>query len=262
MPISSQLCEPYGEASIWQTCACPECKPCLHKKDVHSADVQPYNFLGGLKWRGHDAWRIASLAVSSFTGPLRPQESNHSLTRWTEIYRSHHLRRAAADRLDEAALNETVEIMSDVFFLGQLPSSKIRVRWCCLKKNQLGCLQSRRSRREPMILQLNCNHVALRYCAKRILCVVLHEMAHAFFDYYACYPAENKPGCAKGTCGKLYQLNIGLTGHGRAWQYLIHNIQQAMPQLLGFKGDLGRRAGMYNELHAGGKYLCTFASNL
>lgn len=251
MSSTPQICEQYWHAAIWQTCACPKCQPRLHKEVVHPADIRPFSLLHGLTWRGHDAWRIACLAISSFTGLRKSQRPNQQWIAWTKKYQLFDSRRVAADCLDDNALIEVIEIFSDIFFLRQLPSSKIRVRRDILEKNQLGFLQPGYSPKDRMILWLNSDHAPLRNCAGRILCVVLHEMAHAFFDYYACYP-WNKAHCAKSTCGKLYHLNIGMTGHGRAWQYLIHHIQLAMRDALGFEGDLGRKAGTCQELNAGG----------
>lgn len=237
---------------MWQTCACPNCQPCLHENIIHAPDHQPFNLLRGLSFRAHDAWRIACLAIASFTGLLHLQGLQQQWTRWAKKYQLFDSRQAAASRLNNEALIEVVEIFSDIFFLGQLPSSKIRVHWGVLEKNQLGFLQPGYSHKDRITLWLNCDHTALRNCAERILCVVLHEMAHAFFDYYACYP-WNKAHYTNSTCGRLYYLNIGMTGHGRAWQHLTHHIQKATRDALGFEGDLGRKAGMCQELNAGGK---------
>ncbi|KAF2169115.1 hypothetical protein M409DRAFT_52405 [Zasmidium cellare ATCC 36951] len=251
MSSPRQICEQHWSNATWQTCTCPRCEPRLHTKVIHHEDLKPFNLLRGLTWRGHDAWRIASLAVSSFTGPSKHQKTNQKWIAWAKKHHLFEERRAAADCLDEEALNEVVEIFSDIFLLRQLPSSKISVRWAILDKNQLGFLQSGISPRERMILRLNCDHTPLQNSAERILCVVLHEMAHAFFDYYACNPWI-KAQCAQSNCGKLYHLNIGTTGHGRAWQYLINHMQHSMRDALGFEGDLGRKAGMCQELEAGG----------
>lgn len=262
-------CERHHTTVKWQTCACPKCQPALHTKINHHADLSGFRRLRGLTWRGHDAWRISRFAVSSFTGAKKPETATavQQWNAWAKKFQLRDMRSAASPLpdeqplLDEYALNEVIEIFSEIFFLGQLPSSKIAVRWCSLEKYQLGCLEPRHLPKDPMILWLNVDHQPLRLSAKEILCVVLHEMGHAFFDYYACWP-WNRLSCASGACGKLHQLNVGPTGHGRAWQYLTFHIQQSMRQYLGFEGDLGRRVGMYNELDAGGMLFCSLSAIL
>ncbi|KAK4503512.1 hypothetical protein PRZ48_004427 [Zasmidium cellare] len=252
MPSTQQVGEQYWNAAIWETCACLTCQPRLHEEAAHPADLRPFNLLRGLTWKGHDAWRIASLAVSSFSERAQHQKTNHEWTAFLKKYQLVGPRRAAADRLDEEALGEGIEILSDIYFLGQLPSSKFYVQWAVLPKGQLASLQPGLSLKDRMVLWLNCDHVPLRNCPKRILCVVLHEMTHAFFDYYACSPWMRRQ-CGQSACGKLYHLNIGATGHGRAWQYLIYHIQRSMRDALGFEGSLGRKVAMYKEMEAGGR---------
>ena len=129
MPGTQQVGEQYWNAAIWETCACLTCQPRLHEKAAHPADFRPFNLLRGLTWKGHDAWRIASLAVSSFSERSQYQTTNQQWVAFRTKYELTGLRRAAADRLDEEALGEGIEILSDIYFLGQLPSSKFYVQW-------------------------------------------------------------------------------------------------------------------------------------
>lgn len=82
-----------------------------------------------------------------------------------------------------------------------------------------------------------------------ICCTILHEMGHAFLGRYGCLGGDGS-ACETALCRQVNKLSQGRTGHGRAWQYLAKAIEEKLPDVLGFKGRLGRQECMLQELDA------------
>lgn len=84
-----------------------------------------------------------------------------------------------------------------------------------------------------------------------VICTLLHEMIHAYLCRYGCAGGEGS-ACGTEVCRHLNRANRGVTGHGRAWQHLAKAIEDSLPEILGFRGRLGRQECAVQELSAFG----------
>ncbi|CAK3737432.1 Hypothetical predicted protein [Lecanosticta acicola] len=231
-----------------QGCYCPECRPHLYRSLIHPDDHKEFSPIRGFRWQSHDAWHLAVTLSTHLERPTPPE----SIQRWKtfqERHRPNVLQRSVPETFQPGVLNDVVSIFSDIFFAGQLPSSKLHIFWAHIDEGAFGRTHGSTSKQVPPLLILNKSHVEMQINMRRVLRVILHEMVHVFFGLYTCYPwCEAKISCARGDCGKLYTGNLGLSGHGRAWQYLTKAIEAKLPSVLGLKGPLGCHDGVVSEL--------------
>jgi hypothetical protein len=69
---------------------------------------------------------------------------------------------------------------------------------------------------------------------------LLHELVHAYLDYYACRCEEILDSFET----KVKQSR----GHGHAWQRIANSIERAAPGILGYPLDLTRSVSLTNML--------------
>ena len=70
---------------------------------------------------------------------------------------------------------------------------------------------------------------------------LLHELVHAYLDYYACHCEDILDS---------YETNVmQLRGHGYAWQRIASSIEHAAPEILGYPLDLHRFRTIKRELN-------------
>lgn len=231
----------------------------LYRKQTLQDHRRRFHPMKGLTPGCNDAWHLAEIAVKWIAATSETKPAN-SLARWAEwdsrfpcegmgkIFKE-----PAYKTLGDDALAEAADIFNELFFAGQLPSSRLKVHWSHLSTVLLGVTDSNIDG-TPLVL-LNSDFDLRSMTRKLVLAVVLHEMIHAFLGLYVCYPWA-KVACAKGICGKLYTANYGLSGHGRAFHHIAKAIESNMGTILGFTAWLGRDDGCATEHSAGGPRPC------
>ena len=100
----------------------------------------------------------------------------------------------------------------------------------------------------PLICMCAFNYVKGESCgslneiALDRLSTILHELIHAYLDFYACRCVEVLDS---------FEENVDQAqGHGRAWQRIASAIERAAPELLGYPLSMGR----FESLTAAWKY--------
>lgn len=144
-----------------------------------------------------------------------------------------------------------LDAFSDIFFLGQLPTSQLKAEWRNMPSRIHGYISPSNNASFPDKIYVNRARVHLRYSSVAIIRVLLHEAAHAFFSRYA---RHERP--TRSSRGMFHNADLGITGHGRAWQYLVKSIEERMGELLNLHGSLGRDDGFDHELLNGGRLPC------
>lgn len=223
--------------------------------------MKPFTLLRGLAFRSHDADRLASIIVSSFIRHQDRVDTTKILAlerwrAWAAEHQPHRLRPCVSESLRSSSLHQVIDVFNDLFFLGQLPSSKFRLSWSPLGSEMLGQARPGKLRTQVSLIELSLDHHLLRHSLEVCLRTILHEMIHIFFGIYACYPWGRATSCSSKVCRTLYQANMGWTGHGRAWQHVAEAIEKVLPSLLGLRADLGRSCGAAAELQAGSCLPC------
>ncbi|KAF2420523.1 hypothetical protein EJ08DRAFT_683325 [Tothia fuscella] len=112
------------------------------------------------------------------------------------------------------------------------PISLVHLPFPTIQIDPVACLNTRRLNNLEHIGELEI-----------ILGTLLHEMCHTYIELFTCH-GNFKGGCS--TCGiskkcrsknceDIYQLGLGVTGHGRAWCMLIKALEDNVERLLGIK---------------------------
>lgn len=142
------------------------------------------------------AWDMAQAAVKSFDGsqPLLKHQKL-AIDRWNRSTRWS-LDSADPRHLSAHQLREVSNIFSDIFFLQELGTeSVLEIRWealddeygvCCEYDNDAWPVQ-----RTKKVILLNENDESLYRDTNFTLCVLMHEMAHAFLKDDLGSTAEN-----------------------------------------------------------------------
>ncbi|EME46494.1 hypothetical protein DOTSEDRAFT_70487 [Dothistroma septosporum NZE10] len=259
-----EICTALWKTTRLQGCACHHCKEHLYHKEVLKDHRQPYHPIRGLTPGGNEAWHVAEAAVTRIIFMSEPNSlaraaSLSKWTRWDSDYSCEDLGKRFKPRVHESvndeALAEVVDIFNELFFAGQLPSSRVKIYWRSLGMSTLGFTDTSSSGKCKSRIFVNKDFDSRPFTRGLVLAVVLHEMIHAYLGLYTCYP-WSKPACAKGICGKLYQANVGDSGHGRAFHLIAKTIEERMNSFLGFTVPLGRYDGMISELREGGPRPC------
>lgn len=207
------------------------------------------------------AWETAQKAVGSFDGSQPPSEIQKRATRrwnaWTTNYlhpghiKAHHF-------------PEITRIFSDMFFLGKL--SALQVHWHPLPADSLGVCR-RSSLDSPCVIFLSSSRPKLFDDSNCALGVLLHEMTHAYLEgglaagerIVRAHTKPRKKVAASKEPQSSHQLELirktgeddrdrGISGHGRAWQYVATAIEKHMENLLDLSCNLGRINGMATEI--------------
>jgi hypothetical protein len=156
--------------------------------------------------------------------------------------------------MSDADLEEAVNTLSDIFFLGALSTSEVSVTWGPLASAfGQSTYTATPSGRENIVL--NSKNLTLTCSPNQTMRVLLHEMAHCFLTRYSYYPWSTPEDAEE--YGPSYLVGLGASGHGRAWHVLVEAIEDKMWELLGLGGDLGRDCGQVSEVAAGGYLPCT-----
>lgn len=194
----------------------------------------------GLRFQYHDAWLLAKQAAASFNGtqPLGMTQQA-AITRW----------RSTTPAFPN--FSTVLDAFSDIFFLGQLPTSQLKAEWRNMPSRIHGYNIPSNNANLPDKIYVNCARIYLRYSSVAIIRVLLHEAAHAFFSRYARHERRTR-----SSRGMFHNADLGITGHGRAWQYLVKSIEERMGELLDLHGSLGRDDGFGHELLHGGRLPC------
>ncbi|KAF2433401.1 hypothetical protein EJ08DRAFT_77831 [Tothia fuscella] len=89
-----------------------------------------------------------------------------------------------------------------------------------------------------------------------IVSILLYEMCHAIIETYSCqgcHSADVKSGyghqCTSKKCSKLYNINAGPSGHGRAFATMAKAIEDNSLRLLGFRVALRHLEDIRLELY-------------
>lgn len=80
-------------------------------------------------------------------------------------------------------------------------------------------------------------------------------MIHSYLSRYTCYPWR-RVQCAIGSCGQSYSIHLGVSGHGRAFQYIAKAVEDNAVRLLGISCALGRQCAAMSEHMRGGYLPC------
>lgn len=249
LPLPRPVAKPY-----WG-CTCARCKPALYQslREGHPKDEDLSVRTTGI-WPGcHPAWSLAIRAVRSFDS-RRPDRQTlrwgrlRAIADWKTWWQdgqssaAKHLRsldlRHAVPR-PQHFFGKVVEIFSQLFFLGALSSRSVKIIWG-LDESSLHGITS------GMTIVLNPQRHSHRLAPPAVLCTILHEMLHIFLCLYSC--RGGVASCGNEVCEYLRVDNLGIGGHGRAWQYMAQKIEAEMPRLLGFGGRLGRQECALKEI--------------
>lgn len=218
---------------------------CPCKRGIKPPLTKPFSPIRGLQFQQHDAWQIAQLAVASFNG-TRPLD----VTQLTALARYRDLQSLSTDSNARILMSDILEVFSELFFLGQLPYTRLQALWTTLPPNQYGCTYLSSEARKPDMIYLNNGRTSLLYSPMLRLRVLLHETAHAFLCRFS-------KDTQRGVLRELRcSSSLGVTGHGRAWQYLVKGVEERMGLYLGIRGSLGREDGLAHELLLGGIIPC------
>lgn len=235
-------------ATVLQGCTCEECQTSLYHHPAHSRDQPRAYRLRGPGFRAHETWLLASRAVASF-----PCDTPYSWGQmkalidwkaWWPTAKAGSLCSLDLSSVPISRLRKPVEIFNQLFFLGALPNSRLRLLWepqptmthgwTCQPDSDAGC----------STIALNPNMRLHILSPRAVLCTLLHEMIHAYLGRYSCRGIT----CGSLICSELSRQNIGQSGHGRAWQYMAKAIEERLSDLLDFKGRLGREECAFAEI--------------
>lgn len=255
-----------------QGCVCIDCRPEFYRLPLHLEDSKPFSPLRGLQWRSHDAWHLATTFSNLLASTKTPSSTLARWTSFTAHFEPKRLRPNVPSLLTTNILSFLADLFSEAFFASQLPSSKLSILWCNLSpplrtpNTEYGRTHNSPHRSTPPLILLNATNVEMRISPDRAIRVLLHEMIHAFFGMYVCYPWDSSsissspkkkkkglksssPCDAHSDCARLYLANIGSTGHGRAWQLLSRAIEAKLEEeKWDLKACLGCNDGMRAEL--------------
>ncbi|KAF2215647.1 hypothetical protein CERZMDRAFT_94049 [Cercospora zeae-maydis SCOH1-5] len=225
-------------------CICIDCEP---KLAAYSNPRPVFSIFAGLSYRSHDASHLAAWAAMSFSDVPLQQTQHQALSRWHNLRKSY---RHSFKPMPRHVLQDAADIFNELFFLGQLPASRLRLVQTGTVNNggSIGKSWPSCASDQSELISLDVSHHALCSAQAMYFQVLLHEMVHCFLARYTCYPWQSKHrGCAISGCGLSYQFSIGPGGHGRAWQYLAKTIEDRMPELLQLPGNLGRNCGFLTD---------------
>lgn len=231
----------------------------LYHKNTLVDHRQPFHPIKGLAPGRNDAWHLAEIAVSWIAATSERTASREAaLAKWAKWNRFNSceglgmpFKGRVHNSLSNEALAEVADIFNELFFAGQLPSSRVKISWGNLNKGMLGYTKRNTFGDRTSRIYINKHHDRRPMTKQLVLAIILHEMIHAYLEQYTCYP-WSKVACAKGMCGKLYTANIGCSGHGRAFHHIAKTLEIKMETVLGFKSPLGRRDGSAEEQSCGG----------
>ena len=236
------------------TCACSRCGPMVQVGSSHEGELDNFHRMNLLGFLQYESLQLASCAISSFSPFATAWGQQNASSRWKTYYSSNLeyrtlLRDPSIEARDPVVLLRTpIEVFNQLFFLGQLPSRHLTIRWMKGKPTSRG--ESHTTATATQIW-INPTHPSHFLAPWRVLETLLHEMCHVFFQRHACVQGSGCGGDAR--CVQLWKINYGRTGHGRAWLGLSAAIEDAAPRLLsGFSVRLGRHRAATEELRAGG----------
>lgn len=226
---------------------------CMCRSEKKTPTIDKFSPTRGLNDQQHNAWEIAQLAIMSFDGSQpRGSSQNIALWRWQDLVSSFNGR--PFRQVQENEIDSMQDIFSQVFFLGQLPPRTLNVDWRPLDGSRRAVSLTSASPGVPSQIYLNSAKVEVKFSILPVAFLMLHEMAHAFLDRYS---SRDQRSWELATAGKSFLFtNLGITGHGRAWQLLVKAMEDHLGLVLGITGRLGREEGLIIELEAGGCVPC------
>jgi hypothetical protein len=214
----------------------PKLKYSIEKNKFGNECYQPLKLNSVL--RG-EAMEIARAAIQYFDRPVESLNDTQLavvevLQTWIRQNMSIWFTERQFDEADLSTLLPAVEMRklwnyTHVLFFGcKLSSSQYFVWNAQLREDALGIADRRWWRNTIEMTPL---HHDFEYCnSNRVLNAIgtlLHEVCHAFFNYYACF-----------SCWST-EWNLNALGHGRAWQLLASAAQTSIIRFTGLPVDLG-----------------------
>ncbi|PIA88918.1 hypothetical protein CB0940_07611 [Cercospora beticola] len=233
-------------------CVCTDCEP---KLPACANSLPVFSIFAGLSYRGHDAFHLATWAASSFATVTLQQTQQQALSRWHNLRRSY---QHSFQCMPRRILQEAAEIFNELFFLGQLPASRLQLVQTGTINNggSIGKSWPSYAPNQPELISFDASHHFLWSAQAMYFQVLLHEMIHCFLSRYTCYPWHVKHrNCAISNCGLSHHSGIGPGGHGRAWQFLAKAIEGRMPEVLQLPGNLGRNCGFLTDQRRHGYHM-------
>ncbi|KAF2812780.1 uncharacterized protein BDZ99DRAFT_517096 [Mytilinidion resinicola] len=248
--------------SLNRVCTCPACKPeaydldtpCLFSpkcREIHSetspASKAPVPFLSV---RSYDAMHLADQTMQYIDrkGLQAYKRQRDAIPRWEALVKDGDLvarlaRRNLKDSVPIKELQKALAVFNDLYFFGALKNIRIVYGNRLSKSNRLQgfdhALTEDTGQASTILIS------STRHWGKEgweVLATLLHEALHCFLDQLTSKPC--------GYCAPCKQRvdNIGVHGHGRAWQLVAMKLEEVAPDQLGFDLDMYRTKGLYNDL--------------
>ena len=110
------------------------------------------------------------------------------------------------------------EVLSQIFFIGTLPTRILRVDWAAGDEiRSYGLTYATSHDGGRTVIQINPDMRYHKLNARAVICTLLHEMIHTYLGRYGCFGGQGS-ACGSEICQRLYRDNHSASGSGRAWQ--------------------------------------------